>query len=709
MLMDFEHQLDIVKISHSALKELGLERSINDVAGLLERPKERSWGDWALPCFTLAKELKKSPAEISKTLADTLVHKVESEDWLAEVSAAGPYINFKLSRNEQAQKLLPKILDGTYLERLLHKDEKVMVEYSQPNTHKAFHVGHTRNASLGDSLVRILEWQGYDVVAANYLGDVGAHIAKCLWYYKNHFKGEVPETHRGEFLGNLYSKATELLDFTLLTKAPHPGVVSAKILEVNPHPSNKKWFVTKLSSEKEEFQTVTVLADVKAGDIVAFVKPEIRFNGRFVADAEKGGVKSRGMIPSEKELGISSNNERAYSFPVDTPLGEEVAELLKIPDAVPADQSVISVMEERLNGVSKVLKALEEGEPEITKLWRETRQWCLDEFAEIYKWLDCRFDHDFSESDVGGEGKQIVKEYYKKGVLVESEGAIGADLSAYKLPFNILIKSDGSGLYSTKDIALAKQKFEKFGIDRSLYLVDVSQSLHFQQLFKTLELMGFKQAPKCKHIPYGMVMLPEGKMSSRKGNIILFTELQERLVNKITSEYLESYRGDWSDAEISDAARAISVATIRYGMLNQENAKNITFDLDEWTSRSGNTGPYLMYAYARIKSILRELGEEDFQKADWNLLQHETEHELIRWLVEYHDVVKRSADKLESQQLCIYLYELARAFSRMYSECSVLKAESDELRMARAALAKSVSLVLQHGLGLLGITVIERM
>ena len=315
----------------------------------------------------------------------------------------------------------------------------------------------------------------------------------------------------------------------------------------------------------------------------------------------------------------------------------------------------------------------------------------------------------FVSQMLGEEGKDIVKDFYKKGVLVESEGAIGADLSEFNLPFYILIKSDGSGLYSTKDIALAKQKFEKFKIDRSLYLVDVSQSLHFQQLFKTLELMGFKQASKCKHIPYGMVTLPEGKMSSRSGNIILFSKLREKLLRRITADFLENYRGEWSDKEIEKAAHAISVGTIRYGMLNQENAKNIVFDLKEWTARSGNTGPYLMYAYARIQSILRDLQTSDFDKVNWNVLQHETEHELLRWLVEYHLVVEKCAEKLEAHQLCIYLYELARAFSRMYSECSVLRAETEELRMARAALIKSVAIVLKHGLGLLGINVVERM
>ena len=331
VVMDFEHLDDIVTISGSALKSLGIERSTEEISELFERPKERSWGDWAFPCFTLAKELKKSPAEISRSLGQSLEQEVGNYDWLSEISVAGPYLNFKLSRTEQAKNLVPKILSGEFLEQRRAKKEKVMVEYSQPNTHKAFHVGHTRNASLGDSIVRILEWQGYQVVAANYLGDVGAHIARCLWYYKNFFNGEVPKTHRGEFLGTLYSKAVELLDFSLLTRAPHPGVIAAEVSAFEEHPKNKKWFVAEVSTGRDKFTTVTALGDIKVGAKLAFVPPGVKFNGRLVTEGDKQGVPSQGTIPSCKELGTSDDNESPYIFSGETELGAEVAEILRIP------------------------------------------------------------------------------------------------------------------------------------------------------------------------------------------------------------------------------------------------------------------------------------------------------------------------------------------------------------------------------------------
>lgn len=145
-------------------------------------------------------------------------------------------------------------------------------------------------------------------------------------------------------------------------------------------------------------------------------------------------------------------------------------------------------------------------------------QWCLDEFKRIYRWLNARFDHDFFESEVAAESKQTVAEYQAKGVFVMNDGAVGADLSQVGLGFQILLKRDGTGLYATKDLALARRKFEQFHIDKSIYVVDSAQSFHFQQVFATLKMMGYPQAERCYHLPYGLVILPDGKMSSRKGN-----------------------------------------------------------------------------------------------------------------------------------------------------------------------------------------------
>ena len=266
---------------------------------------------------------------------------------------------------------------------------------------------------------------------------------------------------------------------------------------------------------------------------------------------------------------------------------------------------------------------MEHGNKELVDLWKKTRQWSLDEFKRIYAWLNCRFDHDFFESEVSEESRLMAIDYKNRGVFTDSNGATGADLSASGLGFCMVLKSDGSGLYATKDLALAKRKFENFNIEESIYIVDAAQTLHFKQVFKTLELMGYQQAKQCIHIPYGQVVLPSGKMSSRAGNVILFSQLRAQLNQDIWDNFLQKLSDKskasltesepqskasavedaaadaatftktersfvpWTDSELLASQHAIAVASIKYGMLNHDTAKDIVFMMEEWTAKSG--------------------------------------------------------------------------------------------------------------------------
>ncbi|MCA8961332.1 MAG: arginine--tRNA ligase [Planctomycetes bacterium] len=690
-----------------------LERTPESLIPVLTVPKDPQHGDHAFPCFVLAKELRLAPPQIAARLAEACAARVAASDLLAAAEAAGPYLNFRVDTAAQAGALIPAVLSGEFLARRSPTGRRVMIEYSQPNTHKAFHVGHTRNVSLGDSLVRLCEWAGHEVVAANYIGDEGAHIAKCLWYYRNHFDGAVPTENRGEFLGTLYTKATELLDFSLLTECPHPGVVAARVESIDPHPTHEGWMVVRVNDGTVEHTVVCGGCGYAIGDIVGYASVGSRIGGREVLATDKEGVESDGMIVSEKEISLSDDAEKIQVFDPDTVLGIEVAELRRRPGAVPDDRSVLDVMRERSDGVAEVLKALESGEPEVTSLWEETREWSLQDFDEIYRWLGARFDHVFYESEVGEEGKQIVQEYLARGVFVRSEGAVGARLDEFGLPFFLLLRSNGTGLYSTKDIALARRKFEEFQIDDSVYVVDVRQSLHFQQVFRTLELMGYENAKNCYHLAYGFVLLPEGEMSSRRGTVILFSQLEQRLVEKIRREFIDDK--DWPEDEKRAAARAIAVGTIRYGMLHHDTVKNIVFDLDEWTNKTGNTGPYLMYAYTRTRSIEQELGshglltDRDTIARDWSLLKQEAEKEVLTAIQEFPELALRAAREYQPKLLCIHLYELAKSYSRMYHDCPVKTAETPELRFTRLDLHLAAGKVLESGLALLGIRVLDRM
>jgi len=221
--------------------------------------------------------------------------------------------------------------------------------------------------------------------------------------------------------------------------------------------------------------------------------------------------------------------------------------------------------------------------------------------------------------------------------------------------------------------------------------------------------LGFENAKKCYHLAYGRVDGKDGKMSSRAGNAILFPQMKDLLVQKIKTEFLSKYENEWPQDEIEETARRITVATIKYGMLNQDNNKNIIFDLDEWSSRTGNTGPYLLYAYARIQSILRETSEIELKNIDHSSLQEEAEKKLLRQMGQFHRTVAKSTFQYEPHILCIYLFNLAKNFSTFYSQCSVLKAPTPELQKARLALVKATAELLKKGLNLLGIQTVERM
>ena len=700
----------VVEVILASLEELELAGlpSAQELLERLESPKDASHGDIAFPCFLLSKPLKKSPPQIAQQLLASLESKVQNSEYLESVVAVGPYLNFFYTLSALSE-VVPDILADRAISGLPSQGEHVMIEYSQPNTHKAFHVGHMRNVALGDALVRMYEYGGYRVTAANYIGDEGAHIAKCLWVYQNEKNLNVPDEYRGEFLGGLYRKADELLDFYRLTQYPFPGLIVAEVLDVSAHTSNEKWAVVKVNTGSSEETVICGGKGFVAGDKVAYVPLGQKFAGREIIEKDMMGVTSRGMMCSEKELKISENKEQIMKFGPEAKAGTELTELGRLKGVLPAEFKVADEMASRTKAVSDVLRQLEDKTSSIQELWKETREWSLKDFKAIYDWLDCRFDHYFYESEVGDEGKQVVLKALKEGKLIESEGTVGADLSKDKLGYLMLLKSDGTGLYATKDIALAEKKFKEFDVDRSIYVVDNSQSLHFSQVFKTLEKLGYEQASKCYHLAYGLVTVPEGKMSSRKGTVIYFSKLQETLMTHLLTEQLVKHKDEWSEEEMQNAARKIAIATIKYGMLNQDNLKTIVFDLKEWTSLTGNTGPYLLYAYARTCSIQRKVGEVDFSQFNGDRLTHSDERVLLNELSSFDDVLKRSVEQNRPQNLCIYLYNLARCFSRMFENCSVAHAEDEELKISRLALVKATGKALDRGLSLLGISTLEKM
>jgi arginyl-tRNA synthetase len=699
----------------------GVSLSATDIENLLETPKDSSHGDIAFPCFQLARALKKAPPAIAADLVAKLNELLDGEQEIQKAVAIGPYINFILNKASLAAALVPAIVNGEFLKTRPAKQDRVMVEYGNVNTHKSFHVGHIRNASLGDSIVRLFKWNGFNTLPVNYLGDEGTHVAKCIRYILNHPENKMPESNRLEFLGEAYVKATSQLDIATYSRCEIKGAKTARVEKVETHPSESEWFVVTLTTADGVVQVVSQKKTggaVQPGWIVAYAAPGVALGSRQITVADRKGVQSVGLMLAEDELGVG---EGKTVFNVAVPaellqlskegIGIDLIEVYKIPGALPEGQLILPTLQKWTGEVSAVLQKLESQDPEMKDFWVKTRQWSIDELKETFAWLNCTFDHFFYESEYGETSKELVREFQKKGVFVESQGAVGADLSKDGLGFCVLIKRDGTALYATRDLALAQRKFEEFKVDRSVYVVDAAQTLHFQQVFRCLELMGYEQVKKCFHCSYAQVVTPEGKMSSRKGTVILMSALKERLLSKINSEFLDKYIGEWPDAERHDAARRIALATMRYGMLNVDNNSLVVFDMEAWTSKTGNTGPYMMYAYARTRSILRELGIEklDLDNVQWDLLSDETEIDVLRLINEYHTVLESACERYSPHMVCAYVYDLAKRFSRMYQNCSVLRAETPELQRARVALVCATGLVIQHGLSMLGIETVERM
>lgn len=579
--------------------EMSQRLTLQQVYGFLVEPPQKEFGDLAFGAFALAKVFKKAPPLVAQNLCEKIISLPEYDPQFAQVIVQGPYINFKFSSRALSENILTPILNGSYFKRIIYKTApKTMVEFSQPNTHKELHVGHMRNMCLGDSIVKLMKAAGIPVITSTFPGDVGAHVAKCLWYLKYHHQQPLPTTQKGEWIGKIYSIAHN-----------------------------------KLEDE----------------------------------------------IGTDKE---AQNREQ----------------------------------------LTEILKQLERKKGDFFDLWKETRNWSIELMKEIYQWAGISFDYWYWESDVDSDSVQLVKKYFHEGKLKESQGAIGMDFTEEGLGFCMLLKSDGTGLYATKDLELARRKFQDHQIEKSIYVVDVRQALHFKQVFRVLDVLGFEQAKNCFHLQYNFVELPDGAMSSRKGNIVPLVKLIKEMEAKIVKNYLSRYESEWSQGEINSTAQIVAQGSIKYGMLRQDPAKKIVFEMEEWLRLDGESGPFIQYSFARINSLITKLSLDVFQQQmdvfnysyqnlsmDWSLLKEKAEIELIQILMYYHHQIMLSVESYKPATLCTYLYDVAKRFNFFYHESPISQIENRDLKKARLGLALGAGLVLKNGLELLGIPVPKRM
>jgi arginyl-tRNA synthetase len=581
----------------------------------LPDPGELQWspipfaGEWGITTsfFQLAAKEARSGVRVNvPERAQQLAAGVAS--WLglpagfSRLEAVKGYLNLYFSTAVFAQRVVDGVLEqGARFGSGEPKGKRVMVEFSQPNTHKAFHVGHLRSAILGDAVARILEHAGYEVVRANYIGDIGLHVIKWLWNYMNFHAGEQPpEKDRTRWMGDLYAEATRRLE------------------------------------ENPEFET-----EVRA------------LFGRW-----------------------------------------------------------------------------DRKEPEVVSLWEETRRWSLEGFAEVYEILGIHFDRDYYNSEVEEPGKALVEELIERGIAVDErpdgpvivriDDQLGLEKEKYRVL--VILRSDNTALYGTEDLALAILKFSEYDLDRSIYVVDVRQSLYFQQVFKILDLMGFPWAGCCYHLSYELVNLPGNVVvASREGTVVLL----EDLVREATGRALEIVREKnptLAEEQKKEVAFAVGLGSLKYPMLARDNTRIVTFDWESALDFNGQAAPYIQYMHVRANSILKRLQVESanmegsvagppangLSPASFGYTLEPTEIQLIDLISRFPAEVQRAAAEYKTLTITNQAYELARAFSDFYNACPVLKAEP-EVRAARLRLVAAARQTIANSLNLLGIDAPEVM
>ncbi len=365
-----------------------------------------------------------------------------------------------------------------------------------------------------------------------------------------------------------------------------------------------------------------------------------------------------------------------------------------------------------LDDVHKMLVDWENGDPQVRALWKMMNQWVFDGFAQTYKSLGITFDKTYYESQTYLLGKELVKKGLEMGVFVKDpDGSVWCDLTADGLDRKILLRSDGTSVYITQDLGTAERRFNEFHLDSHVYVVGNEQDYHFQVLKLILSKLGFDWAKRIYHLSYGMVELPEGKMKSREGTVVDADDLIEKMYNeaKLTSE-ASGKLGDMSEEEKSKLYSMIGLGALKYFILKVDPKKTMLFDPKESIDFNGNTGPFIQYTHARIKSILRKAQEEGKKsEVDDDIVLSPKEVRMVKILASYPDKVKEAADSLSPALIANYAYDLAKEFNQYYHDTPILRESDSKVLSMRLSLIEEVAVVLEKAMGLLGISLPDRM
>ena len=542
-------------------------------------PKDTSNGDYAFPCFILAKELKKAPVAIAEEIKEKILQNLENAKEISEVNAVNGFLNFKLNKNHIAQEVIDEFdkEKENFGAGKLKKAQNVVIDYSAPNIAKPFHIGHLRSTVIGQALYNIYKYLGYNVTGINHLGDYGTQFGKLIEGYK-------------------------------------------------------RWGA---------------------------------------------------------EYDIENN-----------PIDELMQIYVRINNLCKEDESVL---EECRNNFKK----LEDGNPYCVEIWKKFRELSLKEFDKVYDILGVKFDSLNGEAFYSDKMPEIIDILKKAGKLEESEGAQVVKLGD-DMPPCLIIKSNGSTTYATRDLAAIMYRARTYDFDKAIYVTSYEQILHFKQVFATAKYLGLdeKYTNGLVHVPFGMILLKTGKMSTREGKVIKLEDLLNEAIEK-SKEIIEKKNPELENKE--DVAKKVGVGAIIFNDLSNGRIKDEIFDWDIMLNFNGETGPYVQYTTVRAKSVLEKAGYiPNVKEVNVEKLNDKDSQKIINQLYNFNSILKNVTEKEEPSILARYLVDLAQNFSSFYNNCHIIT-EDKEMQDARLYITYMVKTVLEKGLNLLGIQVPEKM
>lgn len=365
-----------------------------------------------------------------------------------------------------------------------------------------------------------------------------------------------------------------------------------------------------------------------------------------------------------------------------------------------------------MNEAREMLVRWEQKDPEIRGLWEMMNSWVYAGFDETYKRMGVDFDKIYYESQTYLEGKEKVLEGLEKGIMYrKDDGSVWADLTADGLDHKLLLRADGTSVYMTQDIGTAKLRYADYPIDKMVYVVGNEQNYHFQVLSLLLDKLGFKWGKDLVHFSYGMVELPEGKMKSREGTVVDADDLMDEMVGTAREVSRELGKLDGlTEAEAEEIAETVGLGALKYFLLKVDPRKNMTFNPKESIDFNGNTGPFIQYTYARIRSVLRKAAEQGITAFDYTgVTPNEKEVALIQTLADFPATVADAGKKFAPSVIANYVYELVKQYNQFYHDCPIMREENAGVRALRLALSETTARVIAQGMALLGIKVPERM